>query len=475
MHRTRLAATAGLSAIASLLLGATQQPDRAVAFTNVAVVDVAAGTVRRDQTVVVVGQRISLVGPTRDTRPPANARVVNAAGQYMIPGMWDMHAHLAMAGRPALDVLLANGVTGVRDMGGGLSRVREWRDSARAGMIAGPRIRMAGPIFESARWRESVIGLFRRDGHEDGAQSIIERIGVATPDDAIRAVDSVITLGGEFVKVRTGSNAATFYAILRAARARGLPVVGHAPTQVPLAAISDSGMASVEHSFFGVIDGRGGMELDSVPPAERRAIFGRFARNRTAVTPTLIAGKGYRHTPNDVVLAIVADSLGRIEPRRRHVSRALADHWRGQIDLKRYEGPLDWDANRRSKLRDLRELRAAGVPILAGTDLGAPLVYPGFALHDELDLLVREAGLTPAQALRAATLTPAEFFGATDSLGTVAPGKLADLVLLRANPLDNIRNVATIQSVVANGRVFSREELDGLLSTGQPKATPRNR
>ena len=452
---------------ARLDLPPRHRAEATLAFTHVAVVDVSAGAVRRDQTVIVTGRRIVSVGPASTTRVPSDARVVDAATRYLVPGLWDMHAHLAMTGRKSLGVFLANGVTGVRDMGGGYVTVRGWRDSVDAGTMAGPRLRVAGPIIEGARWRESVIDLLRGEGRAAEASSIAERIGVATPEDASRAVDSIATLGADFVKVRTGPNAATYFAILRSARAHGLRVVGHASTHVPLASASDSGMASFEHGFFGVIDGRGGMELDSVPPAARRTLFRRFVQNKSAVTPTLIAGRGYRLTPDSVVLAILADTLGRIEPRRRYASPELVAQWRGQIALKKYEGTLDWAANHRSRIRDLREMDTAGVPILVGTDSGVPLVFPGFSLHDELELLVREGRLTPAEALRAATMAPATFFGATDSLGTIAPGKFADLVLLRANPLDDIRNTTKIHAVVANGRVFLRPALDSLLATAR--------
>jgi imidazolonepropionase-like amidohydrolase len=454
-----------VAACVCLALGAAAaRQERALAFTHVAVVDVAAGTVRHDQTVIVERRRIATVGASAGARVPRGARVVDATGRYMIPGLWDMHVHLGKMGSATLPVFLANGVTSVRDMGGGLRDVRAWRDSIAAGAIAGPRIRLPGPIVESARWREAVIALFREAGDEGGARGIEERIGVRTPEDARRAIDSIAALGGEFVKVRTQPDARTYLALLHAARARGLRVVGHASTHVPLADASDSGMLSIEHGFHGVVDGRGGMELDRMPPADRRALFERFARNRTAVTPTLVAQHGYRLTPDDVVQRVIDDSLGRVEPRRRYVSRALAARWLGQIALKRHEGPFDWTANYASRLRDLREMDAAGVPILAGTDAGVPLVFAGFGLHDELELLVRDGGLTAAEALRAATLTPAATMGTADSLGAIAPGMLADLLLLDGDPLRDIRRTRDVWAVVANGRLHVRSELDALLA-----------
>jgi adenine deaminase len=202
-------------------------------------------------------------------------------------------------------------------------------------------------------------------------------------------------------------------------------------------------------------------------------LFRRFAENGTAFVPTLIANRGYRLLPDSLVLAVIADSAGVHEPRRRYVSRDLAEDWRVQIGMKQSERPRDWHAYHRSTLRDLREMQLAGVPLLAGTDAAAPLVFPGFSLHEELELLVSEGGLTPLQALRSATGTPAEFVELQDSLGSIAPGKLADLVLLDANPLDDIRNTQRIRSVVANGRLLDRPALDSLLAQARAELTRR--
>jgi hypothetical protein len=288
---------------------------------------------------------------------------------------------------------------------------------------------------------------------------------VDTPEDARRVVDSIAALGADFLKLRNAASREAFFALAAAARRRGLPLVGHPPQNVSPEEASDSGQRSFEHQFLPPLDG--------MTPEARMRLFRRFAENGTAFVPTLVASRGYRLLPDSLVLAVIADSTGVREPRRRYVSRELAEDWRVQIGMKQSERPRDWHAYHRSTLRDLREMHSAGVPLLAGTDAAAPLVFPGFSLHEELELLVSEGGLTPLQALRSATGTPAEFLQLQDSLGSIAPGKLADLVLLDANPLDDIRNTQRIRAVVANGRLLDRPALDSLLAQARAELTRR--
>lgn len=237
---------------------------------------------------------------------------------------------------------------------------------------------------------------------------------------------------------------------------RGLRVVGHPPNPpITLADASDSGQASLEHQLLGTRGDVWVSVLDTMTPQARAELFQRFVRNHTALTPTIIAGIGFRRTPDSVALALIDDSLGVRDPRRRTISRSLAQQWRRQILMKAVEGAQpDWDALGRQAVAHLRALDSAGVLLLAGTDLGTALVYPGFAIHDELGLLVREGGLRPARALRTATINPAIFFGLERTMGTVSPGASADLVLLDGDPLADISNVSRVHRVIVRGRVF---------------------
>jgi imidazolonepropionase-like amidohydrolase len=216
--------------------------------------------------------------------------------------------------------------------------------------------------------------------------------------------------------------------------------------------------------------------LDDRPAAERAALYARFARNGTWYTPTLSVSVLAQGLADSTVRAALDDTLATAAgSRRRYAAPSLVRWWRAQMD----ERAADTTTARRnavlrrayaSGLADVRGMRRAGVPLLAGTDAGAVGVYPGFSLHEELALLVRDAGLTPREALWSATVGPARFFGLEREAGAVAAGMLADLVLLDADPLADIGNASRIRAVVASGRLFDRAALDALLADAARRA-----
>jgi imidazolonepropionase-like amidohydrolase len=161
---------------------------------------------------------------------------------------------------------------------------------------------------------------------------------------------------------------------------------------------------------------------------------------------------------------------GLTDSRRKYLSGYLIEDWREQAAERREPSPFDFRKLVGGLLRDLREMRRAGVRLMPGTDVAVLLIYPGFSLHDELRLLVKEAGMTPMEVLVSATRHPAEFFGMQDSLGTIEVGKIADLVLLDANPLEDIRNTQRIGAVMAGGRLLDRQELDRMLAQVEARA-----
>jgi hypothetical protein len=235
-------------------------------------------------------------------------------------------------------------------------------------------------------------------------------------------------------------------------------MAGHAPDEVSIAEAADSGLQSFEHIETVML------ALGKLGDSARRAQLARVAAAGTAITPTLITDVAYRQTPDSVAYAAIADTGGLTDPRRRLVSRAMARMWKFGLDTKKFEGPEDWAAMHRNQVADLRRAHEAEVPLLVGTDLGVSLVYPGSAVHQEMQLLVEEGGLSPLEALQAATLTPARIFHLEDSLGSVAPGKRADLVLLDADPLSRIANTERIAAVVLAGRWLDRAGLDSLIA-----------
>lgn len=433
---------------------------QSVAITHVTVLDPASGTAQADVTVVISGDRIADVGRAGSVEIPSGARVIDGRGQYLIPGLWDMHVHLSHARAGSLPLFVANGVLGVRDMGGEVEQVLAWRDAVAAGRLLGPRILAPGPVVETPEW---LAMLAERGGDLPSARALLrQRVGVGTVEEARQAVDSMAALGADFVKLRNSGSREAYLALLREARRQNLSVVGHAPRPVGPGEASDSGHASFEHAFVPALDG--------MTPADRAALFRRFRANGTAVTPTLLAGRNHRLLPDSSVLAALMDTLGTRDPRRRYVSPGLVEKWREEWELTKRDRPRDWAALHRSHLRDVGEMQREGVRILAGTDVGVQLVYPGWSLHEELEMLVVDAGLSPQDALRSATVSPAEFLGLQHRFGSVAVGKTADLVLLDADPLEDIRNTRRIRAVVHNGQILERAALDALLEEAKVAA-----
>lgn len=423
-----------------------------LAITNVTVVHVTGGPSRPGQTVLISGNRITRVGAMAGTQVPRGARVVDGTGKYVIPGLWDMHSHVVGFGPTALDLYLAQGVTGIRDMGAErFADARALRDSIAAGQRPGPRMRIASPVVENQRW----LAWTQRMSQQAGTPwRLYERFGAASPQDAERWVDSVVALGADHIKVRNWPDTAISRALMARARERGLPVVAHANEPFPR-----TGVSSYEHGIWSALN---------ASDAARDSLWRHFSANGASVVPTLVTWP-IRLDPPDTLLAMLDG--GRIAE-LCYVPTDALQQWREELtNLKQETGRLDWREMYRGEVRNAAEMHRAGVPLMTGTDIGAPLLVPGFSMHDELALLVRDAGMTPLQALQAATLTPARVMGAADSLGTVQAGRLADLVLLDADPLVDIANTRRVHAVVANGRWMDRAALDRLLF-GARKGTP---
>jgi imidazolonepropionase-like amidohydrolase len=425
--------------------------DTPIAFTHATVVDVETGRLLPNQTVVVAGNRIREVGPA--VRIGAGTRVVDATGKFLIPGLWDMHTHVYGNGPGALLLYPANGVTSIRDMGADdFARVRAWRDSIAAGQRVGPRMKIASPVVENPRWIAAVRGMQEREGQN--TDWLAFRFGPSTPAEAIAFVDSVARLGADHVKVRNYPAPDVLRALMRRAGERGLPVVAH----------THGGCRPWRRRWRGWRASSTASSPRSPSRARPRLVYRELILNGTAIVPTLVTWRGgcFRATRSWCSPAPKTRACATF----RRASAALAR--RGEDAQARVGAGLGRDA--RNDVRNLRELAAAGMVVMVGSDAGAPLVVPGFATHDELAQLVELGGFTPLQALQAATLRPARFTGTADSLGTVAGGRLADLVLLDANPLADIRNTQKIRGVVLNGRYLDRRALDALLAQARRAA-----
>jgi hypothetical protein len=450
-----------LPCIATLVLAfacPVRAQDRPLAITDVTVIDGTGAPPRTNMTVLIDRGRITAIVAARRTFIPPNATILSGTGKYLIPGLWDMHVHLAKAGERTLGLFIASGVTSVRDMGGDFALVGRWRSETAAGTRLGPRIRAAGPILESAGRVERMKAR--------GTVEPVDRFRAPVSDtaDARRVVDSVARLGADFIKVRTVASAEAYRGIAAATRRAGLTLAAHGDIASPEVML-DAGQRTIEHAIQPPLQ-----KLDS---AARAAIIRRLADARIAIVPTMVNYYEWLLVPPEEARRIVDDTLGRIDPRRRYVGGYLIDDWREQVAerggmkdalIRRFYLPRLYG----NVLRDLQEMHRAGVLILPGTDVAVALQYPGFSLHDELGYFVAKIGMTPMAALISATRDAAATSGMLDSVGTVQVGKLADLVLLDADPRADIANVRRIHAVVARGRLFDRAGLSRLLTSAVP-------
>jgi imidazolonepropionase-like amidohydrolase len=452
----------GLCLALAAALGSTQAraSSSTLAITHVRVIDATGTPPQSDMTVIIRDQRIVKLGTSDATQVPADARIVDAHGKFLIPGLWDMHVHevfgdwLPRNEKVVPPLFVANGITGVRDMGGDLDVLKEWRAQIAAGRLLGPRMYIAGPMLDGPvpRFPSSAP--------------------VANASDARRVVDDLKARGVDFIKIQSLIPRDGYFAAAEEAKKVGLTFVGHVPDAVRASEASNAGQKSIEH-FTGIFEGcstiedqlinkgpRGpGSNVSTYDPARAKALIALMARNRTWQVPTLVWERGQW---------LVDDIDKSHDPLTKYAPAAWKDRtWPMFVhDIMKYMDTDPLPVRKRFFQMELDMTLAmfrAGVPFMAGTDTAAGVhVFPGFSLHQELALFV-QAGLTPMQALQTATRNPAEFMGRLDDLGTVAQGKLADLVLLDANPLDNIANTRRIRAVVLAGRYFDRTDLDRML------------
>ncbi len=424
----------------------TQVPkeSKSLIIKNVTVIDGTSAELRSKMTIVIKGNLITDVVSTKNLKIPKGAKVINAKGKYAIPGLWDMHIHLKNSTASALPVFIANGVTSVRDMVGDFDELTELRRKVEAGEIVGPRIKFSGPALESP---ENIANAKEKGKKEDFDKT---RIPVAKPEDAAPAIKKLKEMGVDFVKIHSWASEEVYFAIAKAAKEENIQLVGHSPESFDPIKVANAGQTGFEHGFFPY-------PLSKYSEAEQNKIIEAFIENKAAFVPTLVAWTE-RLVPLEKAKAIVADDANKIDYRRKYTSPELIEYWGVQLEPRKplsEKGLEGWTNAIDSMAKDIGIMHRKGVRVTPGTDLAVPLVFPGFSLHDELKMFVTKIGMTPMQAIESATKTPAEFMGMQNCLGTIEKGKIADIVLLDANPLDNINNIRKVNSVIVQGKYIT--------------------
>jgi imidazolonepropionase-like amidohydrolase len=477
VRKTLASAWICLALFCEFALGSCSRPHYTLAITHVTLIDATGAAPKPDVTLVVTDGKIQSISPSATTQIPSNAQVVDGTSKFLIPGLTDFHLHLTGAGEPTgsrdffLPLLIANGITTVRDMGGYLQSLVPLREEIRSGKRLGPEIFFAGPYL---------------DGDPPSFQpSLVVTNATQAQDD----VQSLVAQGVDFIKVQSILSRTAYFAIADAAKQQRIMFVGHVPDRVTAAEASDAGQKSIEH-LTGVLRAcssveprlmeeqfRGAPKNETPQGSHARevawqrellstysentcdALIAKSRSNQTWQTPTLVL---LRHDayPTPESDAAVADLL-------KYAPKLIVKKWQDvRKKQDQFASPAEFDLRNQlfaQSSQVVARMQSAGVGILAGTDSAAPELVPGFSLHEELALLT-QAGLSPMQALQAATKSPADFMGVLQKQGTIEVGKNADMLLLDANPLESIRNTEKIHALVIHGKLLDRAALDNLLT-----------
>ena len=450
-----------------LLLFAGTALSQTLVLQHVNVIDATGSPTKTDQTVIIKDSVISAVGRNIAVTT-GDVRVVNASGKFLIPGLWDMHTHVAgitadpQWGKTLLPQYLAYGITSIRDMAGETASLLEWKRQQAEGTLRGPRMLIAGPFI---------------DGSKNGFTYPGDVIEATTPAAGRETVRLLKQKGVDFIKVGSQLSRETFLAVAEECKLQRIPFLGHVPDSVTPLEGSVAGMKSQEHLFgialsvsrnedvlrkeISVAREHNDSKAYSAAVAESqstldegkaRALFAGFKQNCTWIVPTLVwtevtSTLSQRTNPGETAW----------DKNLNNLPDTLRQKWAPGSHLIPDGAQAYYARKLQSDLHIVQLMHQAGVRLLAGSDSLDPYVFPGESLHRELELLVK-AGLSPMEALQAATINPAQFFGLQNDLGTIEVGKKADLVLLEADPLEDISNTRKIAAIIQGGRYLTSQE-----------------
>ena len=432
MHHTRLHWSCALIIACTAATFSSAQTPEVIAVAGVTVIDTINGRAVPGQTVTI--RNGTIVSVTAGDGQLQGAQRIDGRGKFLIPGLWDMHTHHQMTGEASLPLYVANGVTGTRDMGGDLDFVLDLRRRSVSGGVLGPRIVASGPILD------------------DRPPEWPFRLTIKTGEDARKAVQLLKQRGVDLIKVHDRTPPEAYQAIADEARRQGLPFAGHLPRGITIEAAAAAGQRSLEHlgglRMFNQCSGGASYVAEKCRP-----FFEWLAKTGMWQTPTLVNWRTMftLDTPQGDAerdhLAYASPGLLEFLALNRKMSNVGPEAVRDLV--------MAADA----AAMVVADMQKAGVGILAGCDA----MIAGFCLHDELTLMVK-GGMPAAAALQTATINPARSLSLEKVHGSVDAGKRADLVLLDANPLEDVANVQRIHAVIINGRLFDRAQLDATLA-----------
>ena len=438
---------------------------------NATLID-AVNPVRENMTVVLQGDVIQSIEESGSVTIDAqNDTIVNARGKYIIPGLWDAHVHLTFIPeldyKTSYDLFLANGITSIRDTGAVLDKLQPAIDYANENPDKTPRLFYSGPLIDGS------LRVYK--GKEPGFPEL--SIGVDEDTDSEAMVNALIDRGASFLKTYEMLSAKTFLGLLSIAKEKNLRVTGHIPLSIDLIEAIDAGLGGMQHirnldlacanNTEDILAQRQALlkNADSLPGSalrtkihqlQRFVAIGNLDEERCIKVIRHLAANNVFQTPTLTINTLDSKRFYADQEWRdtyQFLPKTLQKNWYiGSIDMAKEEVSENDKIFEDWSMKIVSLFNKNGVKIIAGTDTPIGFLTPGYSLHKELELLV-EAGLTPLQALQSATVTPAEFFNLESKMGTIEPGKYADLVILNSNPLDSIKNTQNIHMVIAKGDI----------------------
>jgi imidazolonepropionase-like amidohydrolase len=432
----------------------SQTNDSMLVIRGGTLIDVKSGSEIPNSLIVVHGERIAEVLKEGKPDGPPGAKIIDAKGKWIIPGLIDSHAHAESAEEVPFGLYLANGVTAIRNPGGNTTVLRLTRDKLLRGELAGPRLFFSGQILDGMPPVQTWFLL------------------VDTPERARSAVNFLADQGVDFVKTYNNVKEPELKVIIQTAKERGLPVAGHVPRTLTMTRAIELGMTHLEHIRITgkeMLSAEEAATIDPLPVGKRepmlwqrfnlesekmRALVQLLAKSRVFLDPTLVVDEYFEASTREALAA---------DPNNQYFPQSDIPEYLKYWNTGLFETPADLvsaaNESFEKKKRFVGMCSAVGVRIIAGTDgPGIAMLTPGFGLHRELELLAA-SGLSPLQALRAATSTAAEALGKEDQLGTVEPGKFADLVIVDADPLASVQNLKQIHLVMQGGKTYDPKML----------------
>jgi len=432
-----------------------------LAIINVTIIDATGTPAQTEMTVLVTDKRIVKISKSKKIKVADDVQIIEGSGKFLIPGLWDMHVHWYK--KDYLSLFIANGVTGFRVMWGKPEHL-QWRKEQAEGKLLCPRLEIGSPIIDGPNpmWPDSIT--------------------ISNTEEAREEVRRLKHEGYDFIKALNLLPKEAFFAIAEECEQFGIPFAGHLPFAATAAEAVKAGIKSNEH-MWGILLScstkeeefrdkliqainanrpwkmmmpmwfiQRGQYLETFDQKKADELFLLLAEHNCWQCPTLTVNRS---------MAYFFKEDFRDDPRLKYMPTDITDTWNPPSKFPPFI-PVVFEKTYQKYLELIVPMHKAGVRFLAGTDVLNPFCFPGFSLHDELDLLV-QSGLTPMEALQTATRNAAEYLGRLDSLGTIEESKMADLVLLEADPLEDIRNTQKINAVMFDGKVFEKTELQKML------------